>query len=400
MSVRIAKLYVWLTCLFAANIIVYTVVSLSKKQSSSKSGGRDKFVTLKDNLWQKVDFSKLPLWELLTLYVDRRGNPILRNTTEVLNLTWPESCSDRFESATSNIHDFASYPEHMKDFVLSMHCRNYSLLIDAPKVCHHKPELLMAIKSQVGNFHQRQTIRDTWGGSGKVGNWTVKTVFLLGRQDPEGGHPNLTFLLDFERRKHGDILLWDFRDTFFNLTLKDILFFQWLEEGHCPTVKFIFKGDEDIYVSTDSLSKYISGLNASEKQNLFVGNVIRDAKPIRDRKLKYFIPESFYKSNYPPYAGGGGLLFTLDMASRLYHATQDIMLFPIDDVFLGMCLKAIGVDPQIHHGFMTFDISEKEKQNLCTYRDLIMIHRRTPQETIRLWREVNDPTLPCSLSDL
>ncbi|XP_069500906.1 N-acetyllactosaminide beta-1,3-N-acetylglucosaminyltransferase 2-like [Ambystoma mexicanum] len=398
MNVRIAKLYAWLFCLFAANIIVYTVVTLSKRPGGdrkNKGTEQDTFVTLKGKLWRRDDLASLALWQLLTLYVDRLGNPILRNTTQMFNLSFPESCAEPFVITTSKVHDFTSYPDHMKDFVLSMHCRNYSLVIDAPDVCHQTPDLLLAIKSQVGHFNQRQAIRDTWGSSGKVGNLTIKTVFLLGKQDPEGGHPNLSPLLDFERRRKGDILMWGFHDTFFNLTLKDILFFQWLEDGHCPSAKYIFKGDEDVYVSSDNLAAYISGLNSSAKQNLFVGNVIHNATPIRDPKLKYFIPESFYKGSYPPYAGGGGLLFTRDMASRLYSATQDILLFPIDDVYLGMCLKAIGVDPQIHPGFMTFDFPEKDKGNLCIYRDVIMVHRRTPQETIKLWHEVNDPALDC-----
>ncbi|KAJ8408319.1 hypothetical protein AAFF_G00257330 [Aldrovandia affinis] len=61
--------------------------------------------------------------------------------------------------------------------------------------------------------------------------------------DPSGVHlghrgagfekKKLNKLLRLENREHGDILQWDFNDSFFNLTLKQILFLEWMQKS-CP----------------------------------------------------------------------------------------------------------------------------------------------------------------------
>ena len=39
---------------------------------------------------------------------------------------------------------------------------------------------------------------------------------------------DLSDMLKFESEKHQDILLWNYRDTFFNLSLKEVLFLRWV----------------------------------------------------------------------------------------------------------------------------------------------------------------------------
>uniref|UniRef100_A0AAY5JYQ5 Hexosyltransferase n=1 Tax=Esox lucius TaxID=8010 RepID=A0AAY5JYQ5_ESOLU len=132
----------------------------------------------------------------------------------------------------------------MKAFIKAMHCREYPFLINPPRVCAGKvntgpeaPMLLMAIKSQVGNLktagHPRN-MGEKWLGERRAGGVVglVRTVFLLGRQDPiTGPHPDLGGLLMLESQKYGDILQWNFKDTFFNLTLKRSAgFWQWASE--------------------------------------------------------------------------------------------------------------------------------------------------------------------------
>ncbi|OBS78791.1 hypothetical protein A6R68_18810 [Neotoma lepida] len=74
---------------------------------------------------------------------------------------------------------------------------------------------------------RRQAIRESWGRETNVGNQTVVRVFLLGKTPPEDNHPDLSDMLKFESEKHQDILMWNYRDTFFNLSLKEVLFLRW-----------------------------------------------------------------------------------------------------------------------------------------------------------------------------
>ncbi|XP_077479587.1 N-acetyllactosaminide beta-1,3-N-acetylglucosaminyltransferase 2 isoform X1 [Stigmatopora argus] len=370
------------------------------------------------------------LWNHLQHSLDRHYNPILRGNTSgtrrkpIAKLPTPirDECLSGCASHKCSkppLYDVNNIPEQMRSFVNSMHCRCYRMLINQPSMCKRNktrfgfnyPMLLIAIKSQVGNFENRQAIRETWGRSGfvkgefnKKGGF-VRTVFLLGRQDSSTGpHPDLKNLLDLENQKHRDILQWDFRDSFFNLTLKDLLFWNWLEQ-YCPTAAFIFKGDDDVFVRTDALLDYLNNkwkehhlrwtITNETDVDLFVGDVIANAMPNRDPSTKYYIPESFYRGAYPTYAGGGGVVYSQSLALRLKEVSAKVCLFPIDDVYLGMCLQRLGVSPSHHPGFLTFDLPETGRGNPCAYKSVLLVHRRSPKEMLTLWNRLQNMNSEC-----
>ncbi|CAM9772997.1 unnamed protein product [Rangifer tarandus platyrhynchus] len=93
--------------------------------------------------------------------------------------------------------------------------------------------LLLAIEFLTSHVDRRQAIRESWGKETSVGNQTVVGVFLLGQTPAEDNHPDLSDVLKFESEKHQDILLWNYRDTFFNLSLKEVLFLRWVSTS-CP----------------------------------------------------------------------------------------------------------------------------------------------------------------------
>lgn len=360
------------------------------------------------------------LWNRLQHAWDRHHNPLLRGNasgsgsgpgaglfSEVEEECLSDCSSQRcWLPRTSGL---SSLPEQMRAFVRSMHCREYGLLINQPALCSGEPGppmLFMAIKSQVGNFENRQAIRETWGRSGPVRGEAsqkrglVRTVFLLGRQDSSTGpHPDMRNLLELENQRYADILQWDFQDTFFNLTLKDLLFWRWLQR-HCPDAAFVFKGDDDVFVRTDALMDFLHKrwdehnlfkiyANRSDAGlELFVGDVIVNAMPNREPATKYYIPESFYKGAYPPYAGGGGVVYSSSLALRLKEVSERVRLFPIDDVYLGMCLKRLGLSPSHHPGFLTFDLPEPDRGDPCAYRSVLLVHRRSPKEMLALWEQL------------
>ncbi|XP_077398662.1 N-acetyllactosaminide beta-1,3-N-acetylglucosaminyltransferase 2 [Vanacampus margaritifer] len=375
------------------------------------------------NPFWKLHLEHSALWNQLQHSLDRRYNPILRgNATGAtrepgakLATQMRDDCLS--EGSDPHLYDVNNIPEQMKAFVRSMHCKSYPILINQPTMCKRNrtksgldyPTLLMAIKSQVGNFENRQAIRETWGRSGfvegefnKKGGF-VRTVFLLGRQDSSlGPHPDLKNFLDLESQKHRDILQW--RDSFFNLTLKDLLFWQWLQQ-YCPAAVFIFKGDDDVFVRTGALLDYLNKQWEEHKlrraiknvthMDLFVGDVINNGMPKRDPSAKYYIPESFYKGAYPTYAGGGGVVYSRSLASRLKEVSSRVCLFPIDDVYLGMCLERLGLSPSHHRGFLTFDLPETDRENPCAYKSVLLVHRRSPKEMLSLWHKLQNLHSKC-----
>ncbi|XP_062408798.1 N-acetyllactosaminide beta-1,3-N-acetylglucosaminyltransferase 2 [Sardina pilchardus] len=302
------------------------------------------------------------------------------------------------ESLQTNIADFNKYPSIHQDFLRSMHFRSPDILINQPNKCtsNGKPDtvtLLFALKSSAQNFAQRQTIRQTWGQEKAYENGLlVRTVFVLGTSSSE--EPDLGKLLSLEAQEFGDLLVWDFKDTFFNLTLKEHVFLKW-SILHCPQVSFIFKGDDDVFVNTNAILKYLKSLQPAKVSKLYLGQIISQASPLRDPKIKYYVPHTFYDGPYPPYAGGGGFVFSGALLESLYSITWFIPFFPIDDVYTGMCFQALGIVPEKHQGFRTFDIMEKDRENACVHKDLLVVHRRSPQQTLRLWQRLESPLLTC-----
>lgn len=380
------------------NFFIYVIVEVSKSDSQDKSG-KGQVLLPHGKFWRKYTASNA-YWNREQQKLNRLYNPILNLLNNVtveemmaFNASLLNSC-EMDTNIASEIKDFDNLPERFKDFLFYLRCKNHSLILEQPDKCKDKPFLLLAIKSLTPQFDRRQAIRESWGKEIKVNNMTVVRVFLLGETPTEDNHPDLSNLVKYESEMYKDILLWNYRDTFFNLTLKEVLFLKWVSHS-CADVQFIFKGDDDVFVNTHQILDYLKTLSAEKAKDLFIGDVIKDAGPHRDKKLKYYIPESLYEGSYPPYAGGGGFLYSGNLALRLYNATSRVLMYPIDDVYTGMCLEKLGLAPEKHKGFKTFDIEEKHKNNICSYSNLILVHPRKPQEMIKIWSQLQDSSLNC-----
>ncbi|KAM9808153.1 LOW QUALITY PROTEIN: UDP-GlcNAc:betaGal beta-1,3-N-acetylglucosaminyltransferase 9 [Neosynchiropus ocellatus] len=298
-------------------------------------------------------------------------------------------------------------PFDFQSYMRAKDNRKFPLLINQPEKCpvrgvedQDAPYLLIAVKSVPQDFDKRQVVRRTWGQErGLQTSESIRTVFLLGTPRNRTALPLWERLLSYESQAFGDILLWDFEDTFFNLTLKETHFLEWVNES-CPRVKFIFKGDADVFVNVENILEMLRGERADA--DLFVGDIIANAKPIRRRHSKYFVPEFMYGAGlYPSYAGGGGFVMSGHTARRLSSACQQVELFPIDDVFLGMCLQVIGVKPSRHQGFRTFGIPRPSAAphlqtfDPCFYRELMVVHSLSVPQIWLMWNLLHDPKLSC-----
>lgn len=310
------------------------------------------------------------------------------------NVSGPECRGPEAAEQAAKIRDFGSYSELYKSFILYGECRDFPLLIDQPQKCaggKNRTFLLLAIKSLPGNFAARQAVRDTWGREEEPGGRPVRTIFLLGSATDRHG-PSLQQLVAYESQVYRDVLMWDFEDSFFNLTLKDHLFLTWALE-HCRDARFVLKGDDDVFINTPRVLAYLGSVDPHKP--LYAGQVMSTASPFRARKSKYYVPESFYVGPYPAYAGGGGYVFSGRLTRWLLLVSRYVAFYPIDDVYTGLCFLALGIRPEAHPGFQTFDIAEKDRDDPCVHSRLLLVHRRSPQQTLRLWSRIRDPDLQC-----
>ncbi|XP_060931306.1 UDP-GlcNAc:betaGal beta-1,3-N-acetylglucosaminyltransferase 7, like [Limanda limanda] len=316
--------------------------------------------------------------------------------------SWDAQVLNCSEDASVKSQDwFRRLDPRFHQFVLHRHCRYFPMLINHPEKCTDGDvHLLMVVKSVIEQHDRREAVRKTWGKEQTIDGKKIKTLFLLGSPTTGKDTKNLQKLIEYEDRIYGDILQWDFMDTFFNLTLKEVNFLKWFGI-YCSGVQFIFKGDDDVFVNTHNLLELI-GFRVEERQDadLFVGDTISKAIPIRNRQSKYYIPKELYDKPYPPYVGGGGFLMSSSLARRLFVVSEAQELYPIDDVFLGMCLQKLRLAPQMHPGFRTFGITRRRVSPMnsepCFYKNLIVVHKLSAVELLRMWSVVRGEDLVCA----
>uniref|UniRef100_A0A665VCG6 Hexosyltransferase n=1 Tax=Echeneis naucrates TaxID=173247 RepID=A0A665VCG6_ECHNA len=322
-------------------------------------------------------------------------------TTGRFRKAHPDQCQQNISAA--NVQGFSSLPGNIQDFLYYRHCRHFPMLLDFPDKCGGADKsaevfLLLVIKSSPTNYERREVLRKTWAMERLYQGVWIRRIFISGTMASGHKKKRLNKLLQAEQRENNDILQWDFSDTFYNLTLKQILFLEWMETN-CPNARFLFNGDDDVFANTDSMVHYLqSFMDNNGDKHLFAGHLIQNVGPIRTKESKYFIPTQVQESeSYPPYCGGGGFVLSGYTASVIYRMSQSISILPIDDVYMGMCLAKAGLGPVSHMAVKTAGLHIPSKildeYNPCYYREMLLVHRFLPAQIYLMWSRIHDPDL-------
>ncbi|CAJ1064246.1 N-acetyllactosaminide beta-1%2C3-N-acetylglucosaminyltransferase 3-like isoform X3 [Xyrichtys novacula] len=331
------------------------------------------------------------------------ASTLAQNTPQKVSLS---SCERNMSAAS--IQSFSSLPEHMQDFLYYQHCRHFPLLLDLPNKCGGADQssevfLLLVIKSGPENHERREMLRKTWAKERIQSGVWIRLIFLIGTTGSGFERKRLNKVVELEHSQYKDILQWDFTDTFCNLTLKQVIFLEWFERN-CPKARFLLDGDDDVFVNTNNVVKYLQSLKDNDgSKHLFAGCQVWTG-PVRDSGNKYFVPVQLYESNeYPPYCSGGGFIMSGYTASVIYNMSKSIPLIPIDDAYMGMCLNKAGLSPSLHGGVKTFGVHFRSEHvddyDPCFYKELLLVHRFLSEKIYFMWHSVNDPNLKCFGND-
>ncbi|XP_056585510.1 N-acetyllactosaminide beta-1,3-N-acetylglucosaminyltransferase 3.4 [Triplophysa dalaica] len=316
---------------------------------------------------------------------------------------------ERNESA-SKVDGFFTLPNNIQDFLYYRHCRSFPMLLDVPDKCGGPQNsadvfLLLVIKSSPVNYNRREVLRKTWAEERVYLGVNIRKIFIVGTSQTGFQKKKLNKLLKIENEEHKDILQWDFNDSFFNLTLKQILFLEWMDR-RCPHARFLLNGDDDIFANTFNMIEFLQGQKDNNgDKHLFVGHLIQNVGPIRHPASKYYIPVQVQESDsYPPYCGGGGFLLSSFTARTIYNMSHSITQLPIDDVYMGMCLIKAGLTPVSHFGVRTAGLhmpSETiDQYDPCYYREILLVHRFEGHQIFVMWNEIQNPYLRCGTKSL
>ncbi|XP_035032903.2 N-acetyllactosaminide beta-1,3-N-acetylglucosaminyltransferase 3-like [Hippoglossus stenolepis] len=284
---------------------------------------------------------------------------------------------------------------------------HFPMLLDVPDKCGGANKsaqvfLLLVIKSYPMNYEHREVLRKTWAKERLHNGVRIERIFISGATGSHVEKERKNRLLELEQNEYNDNLQWDFRDTFYNLTLKQVLLLEWMERN-CPKARFLLNGD-DVFANTDNMVEYLQGLRDNDgSKHLFTGHLIQNAGPIRSPGSKYYVPVQVQESeSYPPYCGGGGFLLSGYSAMVIYNMSKSIPFIPIDDVYMGMCLAKAGLGPVSHMGVRTAGMyipsGTLDDYDPCYYKEILLVQRFLPGYMYLMWQRIHDPDLKCELS--
>ncbi|GAA6226640.1 beta-1,3-galactosyltransferase 2-like [Lates japonicus] len=187
----------------------------------------------------------------------------------------------------------------------------------------------------------------------------------------------------------------NFQDSYQNLTIKTMMVMNWLAT-HCPNTSYVMKVDADIFVNVFYLIRW---LRSSPQQGFITGSVINDGRPRRDRNSKWHISEEQYpEDSFPPYVSGAGYVFSADLAGRISWASRFVRMIPLEDVYVGLCLRVLGVRPVYSFSLLTlrnlFEIRNLE-YNRCTFAKLMIVNGFNPSKLLHDWQDFSKGHTSC-----
>lgn len=241
-----------------------------------------------------------------------------------------------------------------------------------------KFDVLILVHSAVGNFKNRQILRESLNHFSKQ----PKTLFLIGRTMDDISQE---FIIR-ESKQFKDIVQGSFHDSYKNLTRKHVMGLTWVLKN-CPNVDFVLKMDDDIFINLPLVMEYLninfpklkenengySLMSSRTSSKIFICHIISDGQPERDPKSKWFVrPDEFSSQKYPPFCSGWGYMTTVETIESILDQIHPTNFLWIDDVYITGILRAKAGDVFLHSINRFFGIfikplklwSSKNEENL------------------------------------
>ncbi|XP_054766645.2 uncharacterized protein LOC129273609 [Lytechinus pictus] len=195
--------------------------------------------------------------------------------------------------------------------------------------------LILLINSKPENLDFRIMIRETWANAPDAETQGVLAMFVFGKPRDR---PRLDATIYEENDRYDDIILGDFYEDFRNSSLKVLTGMKWVS-SHCSSAKFVFMGDDHIYLNMNRLVKSLRTLHVQENdKSMWRGRIRSTSRAIRDKNSLYYVSERLYeRSVYPPFCTlDAGFVLSMSAVHELYRDSFDRSIVPFGDVLIGI----------------------------------------------------------------
>ncbi|KAM4597238.1 beta-1,3-galactosyltransferase 2-like [Fundulus diaphanus] len=267
----------------------------------------------------------------------------------------------------------------------------YHFTMNEPLKCEQeKPFVVLIVQVAPRNRAHRDVIRSTWGSEKLVQGQEVRLFFLLGMQTGDDAQQVHQQLLQ-ESKEHHDLIQSNFVDCYKNLTIKTMVMLEWLN-SFCSSAPFAMKIDSDMFLNVPNL---VALLLKAPRTNYMTGLVEHEAPLSRDPSSKWYVPEDLLSDAfYPPYALGLGYILSLDLTKKLIEASRHVKALYIEDAYLGLCMKHLGIRPTDPPNGFLFHIKPLRYRR-CDYSKLIATTTEENMDRVQIWRDFKKPGRYC-----
>ena len=223
---------------------------------------------------------------------------------------------------------------------------NFDYIMAPKNLCAEDTFVLITLFLPPMAVDHRSAIRETWGSVVRGGSWpspsrqprhtpVVKLVFLLGH---DTNYDN-SGILEEEQQKYNDIVQFNFKDTYSNITTKALAGLKFVLD-YCSHVEYVVKVDDDVFINVPYL---LSLLQNNTAARTIMGKVFQqasDRKVIRSGQGKYATSRKVFPfDEFPIYAGGSAYIISTSLISELFSKSAYVPWFRNEDVFVTGVLR-------------------------------------------------------------
>ncbi|KAF7274048.1 hypothetical protein GWI33_013268 [Rhynchophorus ferrugineus] len=218
--------------------------------------------------------------------------------------------------------------------------------------------------------------------------------------------------LNDESKQFGDIVQANYTDSYFNNTYKTMSGIYWVMK-YCPNAKFYMFVDDDYYVSTKNVLRFIkfpthypdylkeplsnirSLINRRKTLEVLdfeLDNTVRlyagygfNSSPLRHYFSKWYISLNEYPYHkWPPYITGGAMILSNAALKDLFYQSLYTQHFKFDDIYISIVAYKAKLEAFHSEYFYAY----KRPYYRLNYQYTIASHGfDDPQELVRVWSE-------------
>ncbi|VDK80895.1 unnamed protein product [Dibothriocephalus latus] len=211
-------------------------------------------------------------------------------------------------------------------------------------------KLIIIVKSSPNNAARRIRLRHHLKNQTVKLKSSVGLLFSLGVPADTGNRSKLLGAISDEANRFDDIILTDFIDSYYNLTLKTYLNIRFAHVA-CRNASPLFGFmDDDHGINLHALLDYFNTFDREEKhqgqlRHSIFGQIHQRPPVLREPRHKWAVTRSDMPfSMYPDYASGPCYFIGAEAVASLSIATAFTKSFPLEDVYLQQ--KATWMHPQ------------------------------------------------------